>query len=171
MTLLWSQYWPLIVVALLIGIVAGYVAFRPRQSVRLSDDAPVRPHMVAGPKHDLPPALARRHEGRGLLDEAAAAASDVSGEILQAPVHAGLPGASDDLELLKGVGPKLAAILAERGITKFAQIARLTPDQVAGLDQTLGAFRGRFTRDRIVDQADYLARGDTDGFEREFGKL
>ena len=171
MTLLWSQYWPLIVVALLIGIVAGYIAFRPRQSVRLSDDAPVRPHMVAGPKHDIPPALARRQEGRGLLDEAAAAASDVSGEFLQAPVHAGLPGASDDLELLKGVGPKLAAILAERGITKFAQIARLTPDQVAGLDQTLGAFRGRFTRDRIVDQADYLARGDTDGFEREFGKL
>ena len=70
---------------------------------------------------------------------------------------------------MKGVGPKLAAILAARGITKFAQIARLTPDQVAGLDETLGAFRGRFTRDRIVDQADYLARGDIDGFEREFG--
>lgn len=171
MTLLWSQYWPLIVVALLIGLVAGYFAFRPKQTVRLSDDAPVRPHMVAGPNHDIPPAIAKRHEGRGLLDEAAAAASDVSGEFLQARVHAELPGSSDDLELLKGVGPKLAAILTERGITKFAQIARLTPDQVAGLDDTLGAFRGRFSRDRIVDQADYLARGDTHGFEREFGKL
>lgn len=171
MTLLWSQYWPLIVVALLIGIVAGFFAFRPKQSVRLSDDAPVRPHMVGGPKHDIPPAVARRHEGRGLLDEAAAAASDVSGEMLQARVHAELPGSGDDLELLKGVGPKLAAILRDRGITKFAQIARLTVDQVATLDETLGAFRGRFTRDRIVAQADYLARGDTHGFEREFGKL
>ena len=171
MVLLWNQYWPLIVVALLIGIVAGYIAFRPRQRVRLTDDAPIRPHMVATPKHDIPVAIGRRGEGRGLLDEAAAAASDVSGELLQARVHAELPGAGDDLELLKGVGPKLAAILAQRGITKFSQIARLTPDQVADLDETLGAFRGRFTRDRIVNQADYLARGDTHGFEQEFGKL
>ena len=171
MELLWSQYWPLIVVALLIGIVAGYFAFRPRQRVRLSDDAPIRPHMVAAPKHDIPVTIARRGEGRGLLDEAAAAASDVSGELLQARVHAELPGGSDDLELLKGVGPKLAAILNDRGISRFGQIARLTPDQVADLDQTLGAFRGRFIRDRIIDQADYLARGDTHGFEKEFGKL
>lgn len=171
MELLWSQYWPLIVVALLIGIVAGYVAFRPRQRVRLSDDAPIRPHMATAPKHDIPVAIARRGEGRGLLDEAAAAASDVSGELLQARVHAELAGGSDDLELLKGVGPKLAAILNDRGITRFSQIARLTPNQVADLDETLGAFRGRFTRDRIIDQADYLARGDTHGFEKEFGKL
>ncbi len=171
MLLLWDQYWPLLVVALLIGIVAGYLAFRPRQRVRLSDDAPIRPHMVAAPKRDVPVVTMQRGEGRGLLDEAAAAASDVSGEMLQARVHAELPGAHDDLELLKGVGPKLAAILAQRGITKFAQISRLTPDQVSDLDETLGAFRGRFTRDRIVDQADYLARGDTAGFEREFGKL
>lgn len=171
MLLLWDQYWPLLVVALLIGIVAGYLAFRPRQRVRLSDDAPIRPHMVAAPKRDVPVATTRREEGRGLLDEAAAAASDVSGEMLQARVHAELPGAHDDLELLKGVGPKLAAILAQRGITRFAQIARLTPDQVGDLDETLGAFRGRFTRDRIVDQADYLARGDIDGYEHRFGKL
>lgn len=171
MVLMWNQYWPLILVALLIGVVAGYIAFRPRQRVRLSDSAPIRPHMVAAPKQEVPVAVARRGEGRGLLDEAAAAASDVSGELLQARVHAELPGAHDDLELLKGVGPKLAAILAERGITRFSHIARLTPDQVADLDETLGAFRGRVTRDRIVDQADYLARGDTDGFEQEFGKL
>ena len=171
MDLLWSQYWPLIVVALLIGVVAGYFAFRPRQRIRLSDDAPLRPHMVAPPKHDKVPPATARGPGRSVFDEAATAASDVSGEMLQARVKAELPGGSDDLELLKGVGPKLATLLNQRGITKFSQIARLTPEQVADLDSTLGAFRGRFTRDRIVNQADYLARGDTHGFEREFGKL
>ena len=32
-------------------------------------------------------------------------------------------------------------------------------------------YRYGLTRDRIVEQADYLARGDTDGFEQKFGKL
>jgi len=33
------------------------------------------------------------------------------------------------------------------------------------------AFRGRFARDRIVEQADYLSRGDLDGYQARFGNL
>ena len=65
----------------------------------------------------------------------------------------------------------LAAILNERGIIRYEQIAKLSPGQVEALDESLGAFRGRLARDRIVDQADYLARGDREGFEARFGKL
>ena len=43
--------------------------------------------------------------------------------------------------------------------------------EIERLDEQLGAFRGRIKRDRIVEQADYLARGDTDGFEQRFGAL
>lgn len=149
-------------IAVFVILLLLFLLLRPRQTVRLStSDAPVRPHMAPG-------------EGRGLTDEAAAAMSDVTGSIISARVHAELPGASgppDDLVKLKGVGPKLAAMLNQRGIVRFDQIAKLTPDQVETLDESLGAFRGRFTRDRIVDQADYLARGDVDGFEQRFGKL
>jgi len=42
---------------------------------------------------------------------------------------------------------------------------------MAILDEQLGAFRGRIQRDRIVEQAQFLERGDTDGFEQQFGKL
>jgi predicted flap endonuclease-1-like 5' DNA nuclease len=93
---------------------------------------------------------------------------------MNAPIHENLPGASgppDNLERLKGVGPKFAQLLAERGIVRFDQIAGLSPAEVERLDQSLGAFRGRITRDRIVDQAQYLARGDEDGFVQRFGKL
>ena len=62
-------------------------------------------------------------------------------------------------------------MLNERGITRFDQIAKLSPGQVEALDASLGAFRGRFARDRIVEQADYLARGDIDGYEAKFGNL
>ena len=163
MAVLFETYWPVILVALLIGLIVGYLMFRPRQRVRLSSDTPARPHMAVAAT-----------EGRGVADAGAAATSDVAGQMIGAEVHSHLPGASgppDNLEILKGVGPKLASILNARGLTRFDQIARLSDGEIERLDADLGAFRGRLSRDRIVEQADYLARGDTDGFEHKFGKL
>ena len=86
------------------------------------------------------------------------------------PPAATAPG-DDDLTQLKGVGPRLAVRLGELGVTRYAQIADLSPAQADALDVELGAFRGRLARDRWIDQANYLARGDRDGFEAAFGKL
>ena len=162
-----SQNLPLILAAVAVVLIAAFLLLRPRQRVRLSNDnRPQRPHMAYTPARGL--------EGKGLAAEAAAAATDVAGEILRAPVHDELPGASgppDDLVKLKGVGPRFAELLNERGIVNFAQIAHLTPDEIERLDPSLGPFAGRLTRDRIVEQADYLSRGDIDGFEQKFGKL
>src|SRR4029453_14301205 len=125
-------YWPVFLVALIIGVIVGYLVFRPKQNVRLSDAGPTRPHMTHGSA-----------EGRNIADEAAAAASDIAGHLLRTKVHDELPGASgppDDLLRLKGVGPKPAEMLKERGITRFDQIAKLSPGQVELIDQSLGAF-------------------------------
>ncbi len=154
MTELWAAYWPIIMIALIAGAVAGYLIFRPRQRVTLSKDTPVRPHMTQSTKPIL-------HDGGVTTD--------------QAPqTHDHLPGASgppDDLRVLKGVGPKLAVMLGERGLTRFDQLASLSSGQVETLDADLGPFRGRFMRDRIVEQAHYLARGDLDGYRKRFGAL
>jgi predicted flap endonuclease-1-like 5' DNA nuclease len=72
---------------------------------------------------------------------------------------------------MKGVGPKLAERLNALGVTSFAQIAALTPEQAAALDALLGTFQGRIHRDRWIEQAGFLARGDTAGYEAVFGKL
>lgn len=157
------EYWWLILLVAVIGL-ALVILLRPRQRVALSDSAPVRPHM----------AYARPAEGRGVVGEAAAATSDVTGEMLSAPVHRELEratGPQDDLSRLKGVGPKFADVLHALGFYRFEQIATLTPTEIERLDDQLGPFRGRLTRDRIVEQADYLARNDIDGFEQRFGKL
>jgi predicted flap endonuclease-1-like 5' DNA nuclease len=159
-----TQYWWAVPVAL-IAILILFLLFRPRQRVTLSNDVPLRPHM---------PAPASKAEGRGLAAEAAAATGDVAGEIIGADVRKGLGGGKsggDDLVQLKGVGPKLAHTLNALGFTRFEQIAKLTPVEIERLDEQLGAFRGRLSRDKVVDQAAYLARGDTDGFEQRFGKL
>jgi predicted flap endonuclease-1-like 5' DNA nuclease len=155
------EYWWVILI--LVALALAFLLLRPKQRVTLTDSTPVRPHMQQS----------TAREGRGLAGEAAAATSDVSGEIISAPVHRALEGdiPRDDLCLLKGVGPKFADALHAAGYFNFGQIARLSPVEIERLDAQLGAFSGRITRDRIVEQADYLARNDTDGFEQRFGKL
>ncbi|HEX6741063.1 MAG TPA: hypothetical protein VF079_04620 [Sphingomicrobium sp.] len=157
------EYWWLIVVVAA-ALVLAFVLLRPRQRVALTDSAPTRPHMQQS----------ARPEGRGLAGEAAAAASDLTGELLGARVHRELAGAKepgDDFCRMKGVGPKFADALHALGFSRFEQIAHLTPTEIERVDAQLGAFSGRLTRDRIVEQADYLARDDLDGFEQRFGKL
>jgi predicted flap endonuclease-1-like 5' DNA nuclease len=118
--------------------------------------------------------MAARTVGRGLAGEAASATSDVTGELLRAPVRRELDGEKepgDDFCRMKGVGPKFADALHALGFTRFEQVAHLTPTEIERIDAQLDAFSGRLARDRIVEQADYLARGDLDGFEQHFGKL
>jgi len=74
-----------------------------------------------------------------------------------APVEAApvvLP--DDDLTQLVGVGPKLAAALAERGVTRFAQLAAWTTEELAAIDVALN-LRGRAHRDNWVAQATAFA--------------
>ena len=148
-----------IVVAVLIGLAVGWWLFRRSRRGRVTDEHP---------------ATARITEGHGLSDEGAAAIADLAGQFLRVDVHAQLPGAvgpPDDLQLLKGVGSKLAAKLNENGIIRFDQLASLTPEQATMLDTQMEPFNGRIARDRLIEQAGYLARGDREGFEARFGSL
>jgi predicted flap endonuclease-1-like 5' DNA nuclease len=77
----------------------------------------------------------------------------------------------DDLTRMKGVGPKLAAQLNQAGITRFEEIAALSPAEADALDKRLGTFQGRIHRDRWIEQARFLASGDTAGYEATFGRL
>ena len=80
------------------------------------------------------------------------------------------PAEGDDLKRIKGLGPKLVTILAEQGITRFAQIAAWSDADVARIDATLGRFAGRIERDQWVEQAKLLAAGDNAGFTQRFGQ-
>lgn len=78
---------------------------------------------------------------------------------------------ADDLSRIKGLGPKLQALLPQIGLSTFAQIAALDDAALADLDSKLGAFAGRPAKDSWVEQAQYLASGDVAGFEARFGKV
>lgn len=164
-----------LIIALLVGLVVGWWMFkriRNRPERRPADAGKERHALPVRQERAMPPGVDGL-EGNSIVDQGAAAAADVAGEVLGVQAHSQLPGAgpADNLETMKGVGPKFAARLHENGITRFEQLARLSANEVAILDDRMGPFKGRIVRDRVVEQASYLARGDNDGFEGKFGKL
>lgn len=80
-------------------------------------------------------------------------------------------GESDDLRLIKGVGPKLNDLLQSLGVRRFDQIAAWGGDEIAKVDTHLGAFSGRIERDDWVEQAKLLAKGAIDEFNARFGGM
>jgi predicted flap endonuclease-1-like 5' DNA nuclease/uncharacterized membrane protein len=70
----------------------------------------------------------------------------------------------DNLKQIKGIGPKLEALLHSMGIYHFDQIASWGADEVAWVDENLQGFKGRVSRDEWVSQAKILAEGGTTEF-------
>jgi predicted flap endonuclease-1-like 5' DNA nuclease len=103
----------------------------------------------------------------------AAAAEEVTDAAAPPPAPEAAPpaGEGDDLRQIKGLGPKLVTMLHDLGVTSYAQIAAWTEEDIDRIDPQLGAFAGRIRRDSWVEQAKFLAAGDTAGFEAKFGKL
>ncbi|MEI6643002.1 MAG: hypothetical protein WCL10_13265 [Novosphingobium sp.] len=104
-----------------------------------------------------------------LIDAPPAAAIVPPPVLAEAPVPAADDG--DDLTRIKGLGPKIRTALAALGVTRYAQIAAWTEEDVARIDAQLGAFAGRATRDNWIEQARLLSGGDTAAYEARFGKL
>ena len=191
MTMEWvNANWPLVIigaVALLLILLFVFLA-RRKTRITLDDDgvrdvldegaAPAARNqaLIDSPASTLSPAAA-------LANKEAAASEPLVAErpsAQEAPTKtapsagqaaAGQAAAGDDLTRIKGVGNKLSAMLTELGITSFAQIADWTQADIDRIDPQLGRFAGRIERDQWVKQAKYLAKDDTVGFAKEFGRL
>lgn len=121
----------------------------------------------------------RAQRNQALIDAAPAAVKEAPApEPTREPVAAPTPAptsttaatAADDLARIKGVGPKLVALLGELGVTTYAQIAAWSDADVTRIDAQLGRFKGRITRDQWIAQASLLAAGDEAGFSDKFGR-
>ena len=73
-------------------------------------------------------------------------------------------GGADDLKMIKGVGPKLEALLNKLGVYHFDQVAGWRKAEVSWVDEHLEGFKGRVSRDNWVSQAKTLAKGGTTEF-------
>jgi predicted flap endonuclease-1-like 5' DNA nuclease len=170
-----------IIVIAVIVVIALAVLFLVRgrkQHVTFSDRTPPltrtaapapKPVEAAPPAPAVPPV-----ESHSVATEIADAVEDVVDQFVgidSHPTAAPAKGPGDTLTQLKGLGPKAASILNDLGVTRFEQIGSWNDADVDAIDAQMGAFKGRIRRDRWVDQAKLLAKGDTAAFETEFGAL
>ncbi|HSJ55397.1 MAG TPA: helix-hairpin-helix domain-containing protein [Anaerolineae bacterium] len=73
-------------------------------------------------------------EEEPFLAEEGGLVTGVEDLIVEEPAaQAPLPGAADDLKLIEGIGPKIAAVLREAGIGTFAQLAATNVDRLEAI--------------------------------------
>ena len=103
---------------------------------------------VAAPKPAAKPVAAKAKADPAPKTAPKPIASKAKAEVAPKP-KAAKPAAKakvsipENLELLKGVGPKVNNMLKSLGVTSFAQVASWTAADVAEIDGKLGAFAGR----------------------------
>ncbi len=178
--------WIVFALALAVGLLVAWWIFargssNGRASARRPDvlDEGTAPAQRNQALIDAPPAAAGTMAGIGEIiaaaahDEVVHATPPAPEDAPAAPVAKPMPAAAsgDDLSRIKGVGPKLVALLQGLGVTSFAQIAAWDDAEVERIDAQLGAFAGRIQRDNWIEQARLLAGGDVAAYEAKFGKL
>ncbi len=116
--------------------------------------------------HDAPdPEIAAPAAEAPVPAEAAPAAAPAVATAVTAAIPAPAPAVGvmtlqsepDDLERINGVGPKLKRTLNSLGIWHFRQIAALSPEETAALNEKIG-FKGRIEREGWKAQASRLAK-------------
>ena len=169
MSLDFSAALPLILVGLALLAVALWLLARRNRKAKVVEDgsAPALARDVL----DEGAEKARRNQA--LIDAAPAAVNVMAEPVpvpMPMPAPAPAPAAADDLTRIKGLGPKLAVLLGELGVTSYAQIAAWSDADVERIDAELGRFKGRITRDQWIEQAKLLAAGDEAAFTDKFGR-
>lgn len=152
---LWGHLWRGLIVALVVAAIVWAIL----QLIRGGDDAPGHADAPAG--HAPAPAPAPKPTPSPAPAAPTAPAAPAAPVVAAKPqgLSAARGGKADDLKLIKGVGPKLEALLHSLGYFHFDQIAGWTAAEVAWVDENLEGFKGRVTRDEWVRQARDLAAG------------
>jgi predicted flap endonuclease-1-like 5' DNA nuclease len=161
-----TAYLPLILAALAALVLAAWVLMRRNRKTRIvadESDTPLARDVLAEGAAPAPRNQALIDAPRGIDSTMAPSSAAADSQ----PPAAVPPG--DDLTRIKGLGPKIAGLLGESGITTYAQIAALTPAEAERIDAKMGRFSGRITRDQWIEQAKLLAAGDEAGFTARFG--
>ncbi len=154
----WISFWP---VAPFFGVRWRFEGMMPGvETFRPADPAP-----ASAPAPASPPAPKARAPRQPVADPAPAPAETAPVEAAAAPEAEPEPGArpaglydaapaeADDLTRIKGVGPKLQALLNDLGVYRFDQIAGFSEADLAWVDAHLATFRGRPFRDGWIEQA------------------
>jgi large subunit ribosomal protein L21 len=73
---------------------------------------------------------------------------------------------ADDLEIIEGIGPKIAGLLNDAGISTFEALSKATPEKLAEVLQAAGSKFSMAKPDTWPEQAALAAKGDWEAFDK-----
>jgi len=167
-----AHYWLGLLLAALIGLATAWWTWGSRPRIvaddPVYDDAPIDwPPREAAPVEAPPPAWAPAdHDGDAEITDAPPIEPAAA-----APRAFAAGRTTDDLMMIKGIGPQIDALLRSLGFERFEQIAGWMPEDIERVDASLGEFKGRIIRDEWIAQARLLAAGDLAAFNQRYGHL
>ena len=189
-----GEIWVLLVIAALIGLVAGWLIWARRADVDSGSEAQLKADLdrcraMHSDKDDRIKSLEAEigalraakvaPASAAPAPAAATAEQDFDGDgVIEgtgegskpATLSAARGGKADDLKKIKGVGPKLEKLCNSLGFFHFDQIAAWSTDEIAWVDANLEGFKGRVSRDGWVAQAKLLAEGGETAFSKKVDK-
>ena len=114
---------------------APTTASRPKtETVAAKDPVVVTPAVVAAPQAVAPVASPATVIVAPVIAEPVAVVSPDPEPLPEEPALVQpTPWEPDDLQRLEGIGPKIAGVLASDGVTTYAQLATMTPDQIRAI--------------------------------------
>lgn len=157
-----TEIWVLLVLAALVGLIAGWLIFGGKSGAAASSGDADRLRSENANLHARLMALEAQGAGAATA-VAGAVAPGKKPEQLDAPNN----GKADDLKRIKGVGPRMEQMCNMLGFWHYDQIANWSEEEVAWVDENLQGFKGRVTRDDWVPQAKILAEGGETEFSKE----
>ncbi len=146
----WLSFWP---VAPIFGVEWRFAEMgRAQDPMKASE-------RTTPPEAPVAETLEAVAETGAAMAEATAAATEATKEATKAATKAAAKEAAtpDDLTRIKGIGPAVARQLEAHGIRSFRQIAALSEDELAAIDEKLTSIKGGCFRDDWIGQAKALA--------------
>jgi predicted flap endonuclease-1-like 5' DNA nuclease len=148
-----------------------------RQSRPVATAPPSAEERAAAIAVDLPAATPPPAANPDVADRAAFAAPSQLSAVAPAsppalapavPVRAA-PATHDNLLRIRGIDARIAALLAEQGVSRYSQIAHWSAADVTRLEAQLGV-GGRIARENWIEQAQILGRGGDTAYSREYDR-
>lgn len=158
-----TEIWMLLVLAALVGLIAGWLIFGGKSGSASNSGDADRLRSENATLHARMKALEAQTGTAGVPIAGAAAVTAMKPEQLDAPNN----GKADDLKRIKGVGPRMEQMCNMLGFWHYDQIANWSAEEVTWVDENLQGFKGRVTRDDWVPQAKILAAGGETEFSKE----
>jgi ribosomal protein L30 len=147
------------------------MAFKVRHLVKLeelADEAAVKPAKAKAARPVkatlAPAAVAEKPKAAEKPVAAATLSADEPAEDAATPKKAAKPAQADDLEMIEGVGPKIASVLKAAGIVTFADLAAADTNRLAEILEQEPNLR-LADPSTWPEQAALAAAGDWDGFK------